>query len=145
MSPPKPLVIVGAGGHGRSVLELVRLLSAHTLARFLDDTQAAGTIVMSLPVWGPTALLAGLPARGAGMALAVVGTDAMLGDGASVNSGAVVDLHAWVRHHGHLGANATMAGGNSFGARAWLQTGRAIGYHVHLGDDAVISPGEGRS
>lgn len=193
MSQPEPLVIVGAGGHGRSVLELVRLLGAHTPAGFLDDTLAAGTVVMGLPVWGPTALLTELPARGvhavhvaighnatresldagaraagltlatlihpracvspsatlgagcAVMALALVGTEAVLGDGVIVNVGAVVDHHARVGDHGHLGANATMAGGTSIGVRAWLQAGSAIGYHVHLGADAVLPPGEGRS
>lgn len=193
MNQPEPLVIVGAGGHGRSVLELVRLLGEHTPAGFLDDTLPAGTVVMGLPVWGPTALLAELATRGvhavhlaighnatreslsagaraaglnlatlihpracvspsatlgagcAVMALAVVGTEAVLGDGVIVNVGAVVDHHARVGNHGHLGANATMAGGTSIGVRAWLQTGSAIGYHVHLGDDAVMPAGEGRS
>ncbi|WP_240936431.1 MULTISPECIES: acetyltransferase [Hydrogenophaga] len=189
---PTPLVIVGAGGHGRSVSELVQLAGTHTVAGFLDDQLPPGTEVLGVPVWGGTAELPRLPERGvtavhvaighnptraallarvreAGlqaatlvhpracvspsarlgtgcvvMALAVIGTEAQLGDGVIVNVGAVVDHHARVGDHGHLGANATMAGGTSIGARAWLQAGSALGYHTHLPDDTVVAPGEGR-
>lgn len=193
MNLPDRLVIVGAGGHGRSVLELVRLLDAHNPLGFLDDALAQGTTIMGLPILGPTSMLEHLRehgtttvhvaighnpmrealcarARAAGlglttlihpracvapsavlgdgsavMALAVVGTEARLGEGVIVNVGAVVDHHASVGHHGHLGANATMAGGTSIGARAWLQAGSAIGYRVHLDDDVILPPGEGRA
>ncbi len=193
MSQPMPLVIVGAGGHGRSVLELVRLDGRYQVQAFLDDQQAAGTQVMGVPVWGPTALLDQLPARGVSsvhvaighnrtrqtlcararaaglelatlvhprafaspsavlgagtalMACAVLGTQAHLGEGAIVNVGAVVDHHARVSNFGHLGANATMAGGSTIGERAWLQAGAALGYGVHLPDDTIVAPGEGRS
>jgi sugar O-acyltransferase (sialic acid O-acetyltransferase NeuD family) len=188
-----PMVIVGAGGHGRSVLELVRLLGTHEVPGFLDDLHPPGTDVMGVPVWGPTTAMASLSDRGvnalhvaignnaaraalharardaglqavtlihpracvspsaslgagcAVMALAVVGTEARLGDGVIVNVGAAVDHHARVGHHGHLGANATMAGGTSIGTRAWLQAGSAIGYHVHLPDDTIVPPGESRA
>ncbi|MBX3611680.1 MAG: acetyltransferase [Hydrogenophaga sp.] len=193
MDQPLPLVIVGAGGHGRSVLELVRQLGAYIPAGFLDDTLEPGTEIMGMPVLGSTAVLADLPAKGiadihvaighnstrqalltragsaglrcatlvhprafiapsatvgsgcAVMAMASVGTEAVLADGAIVNMGAVVDHHARVGPCGHLGANATMAGGTSIGARAWMQAGSAIGYHVHLPDDAMLAPGEGRA
>jgi sugar O-acyltransferase (sialic acid O-acetyltransferase NeuD family) len=193
MSQPIPLVIVGAGGHGRSVYELARLGRTYDVCAFLDDQQPPGTDILGVPVWGPTSLLDALPSRkvqmvhvaigrnttrqtlcerahsaglslatlvhpqafvspsatlGAGsavMALAAVGTEAVLGDGAIVNISAVVDHHARVGAFGHLGANATMAGGTAIGARAWLQAGAALGYGVHLPDDAVVAAGEGRA
>jgi sugar O-acyltransferase (sialic acid O-acetyltransferase NeuD family) len=193
MSQPVPLVVVGAGGHGRSVLELVRLGGTHRVLAFLDDQQPAGADIMGVPVWGDSAWLQDLPARGVSaihvaignnrsrqalcerasaaglslttlvhprayvspsavlgpgcsvMALAAIGTEAVLGDGAIVNMGAVVDHHARVGAYGHLGTNATMAGGTRIGARAWLQAGSALGYHVHLPDDTVLGPGEGRA
>lgn len=195
MGQPVPLVIVGAGGHGRSVLELTRLANppAYTVTAFLDDQQAPGTLVMGVPVWGPTTLLGELPTRGvqtvhiaighnrtrqsladraqalglalatlvhpracvspsaslgagsAVMALAVIGTEATLGACSIVNVAAVVDHHAQVGDGGHLGANATMAGGTAIGARAWLQAGAALGYGVRLADDSVVGPGEGRA
>ncbi len=193
MSQPTPLVIVGAGGHGRSVLELVRLSGTHQVVAFLDDQQSPGTDIMGIPVWGASALLDDLPARGvkaahvaignnrarqalservraaglllanlvhprafvspsavlgpgsAVMALASIGTEAVLGGGVIVNMGAVVDHHAQVGAYGHLGTNATMAGGTRIGSCAWLQAGSALGYGVHLPDDAILGPGEGRA
>lgn len=193
MSRPPALVIVGAGGHGRSVLEVTRLAGTHEVMAFLDDQLQPGTKVMGVPVWGPTSELPSLTARGvtavhiaignnrvrerlmeltqaaglpcatlihpracvspsaslgdgcAVMALAIVGTEATLGRGVIVNVGAVVDHHARVADHGHLGANAAMAGGTTLGARAWLQAGASLGYGVNLPDDAVVMPGEGHA
>lgn len=193
MSNLPSLVIVGAGGHGRSVLELVHLAGSHKVVAFLDDQLAPGTDVLGVPVWGPSSDLGSLARRGvrslhvaignnrarerllaqalanglhcatlvhpracvspsavlgdgcAVMALACVGTEARLGRGVIVNVGAVVDHHAQVADHGHLGANAAMAGGTRLGARGWLQAGASLGYGVDLPDDAVVAPGEGRT
>jgi len=79
------------------------------------------------------------------MAHACIGANARLGRSAIINMGAVVDHEAFVGDCGHLGANATMAGGTSIGARAWLQAGAALGYGIHLPDDATVAPGEGRA
>lgn len=192
MSQPIPLVIVGAGGHGRSILELVRLSTTHEVKAFLDDQLPAGTDILGIPVWGSSAEFEQLAARGvkavhiaignnairqalgeraraaglglatlvhprafvspsallgegcAVMAFAAVGTEASLDQGAIVNMGAVVDHHARVGAFGHLGANATMAGGTRIGARAWLQAGAALGYGVQLPDDSIVAAGEGR-
>jgi sugar O-acyltransferase (sialic acid O-acetyltransferase NeuD family) len=193
MSRASALVILGAGGHGRSVLEAARLAGTHEVMAFLDDQLPPGTEVMGVPVWGPTSELPSLAARGvttahvaignnrvrerlmvqaraagltcatvvhpracvspsaslgegcAVMALAIVGTEATLGQGVIVNVGAVVDHHARVADHGHLGANAAMAGGTTLGVRSWLQAGASLGYGVNLPDDAVVIPGEGRA
>lgn len=75
------------------------------------------------------------------MAGAIVGTEAQLGQGVIVNSGSVVDHHARVHDYGHLGVNASMAGGSILGARAWMQAGSAIGYGVQVPDDHVLMPG----
>lgn len=193
MTPLPSLVIVGGGGHGRSVRELVQLTNSHEVVAFLDDQLAPGTDVLGVPVWGPSTELVSLSARSvqavhvaignngarerlmaqaeaaglrcatlvhpracvspsaligegcAVMALAIVGTEARLGRGVIVNVGAVVDHHAQVADHGHLGANAAMAGGTRLGARGWLQAGASLGYGVSLPDDAMVAPGEGRA
>lgn len=193
MNRAPALVIVGAGGHGRSVFEAAQLAGTHEVVAFLDDQLPLGSVVMGVTVWGPTSELPSLASRGvtavhvaignnrvrerlmaqaeaaglrcatlvhpracvspsallgegsAVMALAVVGTEAILGRGVIVNVGAVVDHHAQVADHGHLGANAAMAGGTRLGARGWLQAGASLGYGVNLPDDTVVAPGEGRA
>lgn len=79
------------------------------------------------------------------MAAAVVGTEAQLGLGVIINSGSVVDHHCVVEDFGHVGANASMAGGSVLGRRAWMQAGSALGYRVKIDADEVLGPCQGRA
>lgn len=186
------LLIVGAGGHGRSVAELVLTGGQFVLAGFVDDAAPRMDRVFGLPVLGPIALLQSYRDRaeaaivaignnrmreelqgrlraagyelvtalhpraivspsaiiGAGCAImagAIVGAEAILGEGVILNSGAVVDHHCRVEDFGHLGTNASMAGGSVLGRGAWMQAGSAIGYAVQVPPGDVLSPGQGRS
>lgn len=53
----KRLLIVGAGGHGRSVAEAVLAAGVFQLAGFLDDAFSGSGRVWDWPVFGPTAEL----------------------------------------------------------------------------------------
>ena len=86
----------------------------------------------------------GLVERVAVMAGAIVGTEALLGEGVIVNCGATVDHHCTVEDFGHLGVNACMAGGSTLGRGEWLQAGSALGYGVKVPPAAVLKPGEAR-
>lgn len=184
------VLIVGAGGHGRAVAEVLLANGGFELAGFLDDS--AKTPVLGYPVLGPTttdleayldvarsaivaignnrvrenlqmrlvragfrlvtaihprACVAPSATIGEGCAImagAVVGTEASLGDGVILNIGAAVDHHCRVEAFGHLGTNASMAGGSVLGRGAWMQAGSALGYGVRVGDYDVLKPGESR-
>jgi sugar O-acyltransferase (sialic acid O-acetyltransferase NeuD family) len=186
------LLIVGAGGHGRSVAEVVMANGSLDVAGFIDDAASRLDRVFGLPVLGPIAALQSYRDRaeaaivaignnrmredlqgrlraagfelatavhsraiispsaviGAGCAImagAIVGAEAVLGDGVIVNSGAVVDHHCRVEDFGHLGTNASMAGGAVLGRGAWMQAGSAIGYAVHVAPGDILEPGQGRA
>jgi sugar O-acyltransferase (sialic acid O-acetyltransferase NeuD family) len=79
------------------------------------------------------------------MAGAIVGTEARLGVGSIVNCGAVVDHHAAVEDFGHLGVNASMAGGTVLGRGGWMQAGSALGYGVKVAPGETVWPCEGRT
>lgn len=52
------VLIIGAGGHGRVVLEILQARGLHRVVGFLDaDPQLANTAVHGLPVFGPVNLL----------------------------------------------------------------------------------------
>src|SRR5688572_31393080 len=52
------VVIIGAGGHGRVVLDILRAAGRYQPVGFVDaDTRLAGTRVGGLPVLGPTNVL----------------------------------------------------------------------------------------
>lgn len=76
------------------------------------------------------------------MAGAVIGTEATLGDGVIVNSGAVVDHHCSVQDYAHLGTSACMAGGSVLGRSAWMQAGSALGYGVQVPAGTVLNVGQ---
>jgi sugar O-acyltransferase (sialic acid O-acetyltransferase NeuD family) len=183
------LLVVGAGGHGRSVVEAAELSGLFEVVGFLDDSLPAGEAVWGAPVLGtvasiahhrtaahqaivaignnavreklmqqlaavgfgwatvvhPRAIVAPSAVLGAGssvMAGAIVGTEARLGMGSIVNCGAVVDHHATVEDFGHLGVNASMAGGTVLGRGAWMQAGAALGYGVKVPSGVTLAPGE---
>jgi len=182
-------LIIGAGGHGRSVAEAAELSGAFAVVGFLDDSLPAGEAVLGASVLGPVlsmvnhcalfdrvivaignnrlretivdqieaarfematvihprAFVSPRAVVGKGstvMACAVLGTEAKLGVGTIVNCAAVVDHHAQVEDFGHLGVNASMAGGSILGRGAWMQAGSALGYGVVIPAGGVLRPGE---
>jgi sugar O-acyltransferase (sialic acid O-acetyltransferase NeuD family) len=183
------LLVVGAGGHGRSVAEAAKLSGRFEVVGFLDDALSAGISVLGVPVLGavasmaqhqsvvnqaivavgnnaareklmmqltevgftwdtvvhPRAIVSPSSVIGAGsavMAGAIVATEARLGAGAIVNCGAVVKHHATVKDYGHLGVNASMAGGTLLGRGAWMQAGAALGYEVAVPSGVTLAPSD---
>src|SRR5258707_11231661 len=52
------VVIVGAGGHGKVVLDILRAAGEHEVAGFVDaDTTLTGSRISGLPVFGPINVL----------------------------------------------------------------------------------------
>lgn len=186
------LLVVGAGGHGRSLAEAAELSRQFEVVGFLDDSMPAGEKALGHHVLGsvadmtnhmrvcdqaivaignnavrekltdqlskagftlatvvhPRACVSPSAVVGSGsavMAGAIVGTEASLGIGTIVNCGAIVDHHATVENFGHLGVNASMAGGTVLGHGAWLQAGAALGYGVVVVAGMVIAPNKGLS
>jgi UDP-3-O-[3-hydroxymyristoyl] glucosamine N-acyltransferase len=100
---------------------------------------ALGTVVHSKVIVSPRASV------GAGTAImagAIIGTEAFLGQGVIVNCGGVIDHHCKVADFGHLGVNASMAGGSVLGRGAWIQASSALGYNVELAPYEVLRPGQ---
>jgi hypothetical protein len=52
------LLVVGAGGHGRSVADAAELSGQFTMVGFLHDSLAAGETVLVVPVLGLVASMA---------------------------------------------------------------------------------------
>ncbi len=60
------VVIIGAGGHGKVVLEILRLAGRHNVAGFIDaDPLRVGEHVSGVPVLGGVNLLPRLRRQGA--------------------------------------------------------------------------------
>lgn len=70
---PTALVIYGAGGHGMSLLELVRAQGTYRVVGFLDDGAAPRTDVLGVPVLGSGERMPVLYQQGVRLAVNAVG------------------------------------------------------------------------
>lgn len=70
---PKPLIIFGGGGQGKTLIDLVRTLSIFHLVGIVDDGIPAGSLVLGVPVLGGMAVLADLRSQGISLAMNAVG------------------------------------------------------------------------
>jgi UDP-perosamine 4-acetyltransferase len=67
-----PVVIYGAGGHGRAIIELLRAIPGQAIAG-LVDAAPPGPAMLGVPVLGDDAALSGLRASGVVAAVVAVG------------------------------------------------------------------------
>ncbi len=70
----KPAILIyGGGGHGRSLVDLLRMLDRYRLVGIVDDALPAGEQVLGLPVLGGGDVLGALRAQGVELAVNAVG------------------------------------------------------------------------
>jgi sugar O-acyltransferase (sialic acid O-acetyltransferase NeuD family) len=147
------VVVVGAGGHGRVVLDLLRAEGKHRVLGFLDaDDALAGTSVSGVPVLGHPANLLKLRGKARGAVLAVgdnraranyarhfrdsglelvtaIHPSAVIASGVSLGPGTVVCAHALV------GVESTV------GQACILNSHCVVEHECRLGDAVHICPG----
>ena len=150
------VVILGAGGHGKVVLDILRAAGRHNPVGFLDaDRTLAGTTVAGLPVLGPVNLLPKLRQQhrtGLGAVVAI-------GDGRTRRSyAALVAEHglelvnaihpaAVVSPTAALGRNVVVAAGAvvcvdaRVGDSVIVNTAAVVDHECEVGDGAHVGPG----
>jgi acetyltransferase EpsM len=150
------LVIYGAGGHGKALLDLVRSLGMYRVVGFLDDGAEADTKVMGLPVLGGGDVLPELHAQGVRLAINAVGgignvavrvkvfqriADTGFSCPAVVHPTAFVEASAelapgvQVFPHAYVGSEARVGFGSI------VNTGAIVSHDCVLGNFVNISPG----
>jgi acetyltransferase EpsM len=70
---PNALIIYGGGGHGKSLIDLLRALGTFQIVGLIDDRLEAGSEVMGITVFGGGPLLAPFAERGLRLAVNAVG------------------------------------------------------------------------
>ncbi len=70
---PTAMIVYGGGGHGKSLIDLVRSLGAYRIIGVVDDGLKPGDMVMGLPVLGGGEALPQLYAQGVHLAINAVG------------------------------------------------------------------------
>jgi UDP-perosamine 4-acetyltransferase len=129
------IVIAGAGGHAKVVIELVRAAAPGLEIVGLVDADPAPRAVLGVPVIGDDSRLAALRAEGVALAFPAVGDNALrerLGERLrklGFELPALVSPRAAVSPSARLGAGVAVMAGASINAEA------------HIGDFAVVNTG----
>ena len=153
---PTALVIYGGGGHGKALIDLVRVLGTYRIVGVVDDGLAQGTQIMGVPVLGGAETLAELYAQGIRLAVNAVGGigniatrvqvfEALLQAGfncpvlvhptAFVEASATLAPGTQVFPHAYVGSEAQV----DFGAI--VNTGAIVSHDCVLGAYANVAPG----
>ena len=160
----KRLLIIGAGGHGRSVAEAVVAQGTYSLIGFVDDGCVPGTLVFQWPVLGSAASLSELKKQADCVVVAVgnnVVREKMLGLAlaAGFELATVIHPRAYVSSSAAVGPGSAIMAGSVVGAEARLgvativNSGAVVDHHAvvedygHLGVGACMAGGSylGRS
>jgi acetyltransferase EpsM len=136
------LVIYGGGGHGRSIIDIVRILGKYDIVGIVDDELPPGSEVMGIEVLGDVQILPELMAKGIHSAINAVGG---VGD---VNTR--IRIFEELRDAGfkcpaiiHPSATVEPSAQLSFGAQilphAYVGTQAQIGFGVIINNGAIVS------
>lgn len=130
------VVIVGAGGHGREVLQVLRDEGRAEFLGFLDDREPDPDLLSRIDArWlGPVAQLADLPEDveyvvGIGSGAVRQAIDAQAGD-----RGAYTLVHPWAS----VGPDVALSPGVVVFAFATVTTNIRLGRHVHVGRGCAV-------
>jgi sugar O-acyltransferase (sialic acid O-acetyltransferase NeuD family) len=146
------LIVLGAGGYGRAVVEAAQLAGQYQVVGFVDDRWPELPDIWGLPVMGKMAMLkqlvsvgdAVVPAIGNNQVRAAV---CALATHAGLALATVVHPRAWVSHSAHLGAGTTVMAGAIIGTEAQLaegvlvNAGAVLDHHAQVGAFAHVGLG----
>jgi sugar O-acyltransferase (sialic acid O-acetyltransferase NeuD family) len=153
---PNDIIVYGGGGHGKALIDLLRVLGSYHIIGIVDDDPKADTSIMGVPVLGGGYILDQLVEQGVHLAVnavggigniqsrikvferlsqtgftcpAVVHPTAFVEASAALADGVQVMPHAYVGSEVHVG----------FGVI--INTGAIVSHDCTLGDYANLSPG----
>jgi UDP-perosamine 4-acetyltransferase len=147
------VLIVGAGGHGAVVLDILRAGGRYEPAGFIDaDPALAGRAVGGVPVLGPLNLLPKLRSQFAGAVVAIGNNRVRRGYAAkllaagvelinAIHPSAVISSTATLGHNVVVAAGAIVGTGAKVGHSALLNTGCIIDHECEIGEAAHVGPG----
>ncbi len=148
------IVIVGAGGHGKVVLEIVRAAGQHNPVGFVDaDSALAGREVGGVPVIGPVNTLPRLRQQRVGGAIIAIGDNrarvryaAILAEHGfelvnAIHPTASVGPTAHIGRNVVIGAQAAITAEARIGDSVIINTGAIVEHECEIGEGAHVCPG----
>jgi UDP-perosamine 4-acetyltransferase len=128
------VVIVGAGGHGKVVLDILRCSNAHRVAGFLDaDTTLADTEIAGVPVLGQVNLLPRLKHQRIRGAIIAIGDNRVRASYAKLVQDAGLELISAIHPAASVSETAEV------GRNVVIAAGAVVCTHVKLGDSVIVN------
>jgi sugar O-acyltransferase (sialic acid O-acetyltransferase NeuD family) len=153
---PNSIIIYGGGGHGKALIDLIRMLGTYPIAGFVDDGLQVGSSIMRIPVLGGSNILEKLIEHGVRLAANAVGgignitsriyvfeqlnkagfsCPTLVHPTAFVEPSAILSEGVQVMPHAYVGSEAHVGFG------AIINSGAIVSHDCNLGDYANLSPG----
>lgn len=139
---PNALLIYGAGGHGKSLIELIRATNLFPIAGIIDDTKPIGNSILNVPVIGRKDHLAALYQKGFRLAINAVGG---IGD-ISTRIKVFDTLHSVgfscptvIHPTAFIEESASLAEGVQIFPHAYIGSDAKVGYGVIVNTGAIVS------
>jgi len=153
---PTAIIIYGGGGHGKSLIDMLRVLGIYRLVGIIDDGLPPGDSIMGVPVLGDHTNLAELYSQGIRLAVNAVGgignirvrtrvfnqlaaagfvCPALVHPTAFVEPSASLSPGVQVFPQAYIGSEAEVGFG------AIVNTGAIVSHDCRLGDFVNLSPG----
>lgn len=155
-SDPHTIIIYGSGGHGKTLLDLLRQIDKFHILGFVDDSRQKGEMIMDVPVLGGSQVLPELAAQGICQAVNAVGgigniqnriqvfkrlTQAGFSFPTLVHPTAFVEPSARLSPGVQVFAHAYVGTQAIVGMGVIINTGAIISHDCQIADYANISPG----
>jgi sugar O-acyltransferase (sialic acid O-acetyltransferase NeuD family) len=153
---PTAILIYGGGGHGKSLIDLLRALGVYRIAGLVDDGLEPGETILGIPILGGAGILPELRSRGVRLAVNAVGgigdvsvrikvfqrlaeagfaCPAVAHPSALIEPSAVLAAGVQVFPHAYVGSDARVGFGTI------VNTGSILSHDCVLEDYVNISPG----
>ncbi len=153
---PKAVIVYGGGGHGKTIIDMLRTLGVYSIEGIIDDGLEVGRSIMGVPVLGGAESLYSVYSKGVQQAINAVGgignisirieifkklaaagfsCPALVHPSAMVETSSVLEAGTQVFSKAYVGSEARV----SFGCI--VNTGAIISHDCVLGPYSNISPG----
>lgn len=128
------IVLIGAGGHGKVVLDAVRQEGRHRVVGFLDaDPRLHGAVVHDVPVIGGPNLLDKLPGRKVRGVLVAIGDNRTRANYAAEALAVGLELVSAVHPRAVVAASATV------GRNVLIAAGAVVSVDATIGDGTIVN------
>lgn len=130
------IVILGAGGHGRVVLDVLQQAREHVVKGFIDSNpQLWGRRVDGVPVLGGPDLLTDLASQGIEGAIVAIGDNGVRRQFADLVDSAGLELANAIHPSANLARTVTV------GCNVVIAAGALVCAHCQIGDSVILNTG----